>query len=244
MPGLYDTAQAEIAERRRTEDVLARRTNEMLELYNTSLEINSQQDVPTLLNSIIRRAAGLLNVNMGGLYLVEPDGQSLKLVVGYNLPAETIGTILKIGEGLSGLVAETGVAQMVENYELWDKRFAAYTAYKFRRVLGVPLKIQNRIIGVIDATDDLATTPFSEEDIRLMSLFADQAAIAVEKARLYGELQHDLEERKRAQAVQSVLYRISDAALTAQTLNELYSHIHSIVGELLPANNFFHLSLR
>ena len=236
---LYGTAQAEIAERRRTEGVLARRTNEMLELYNTSLELNSQQDVPTLLNSIIRRAAGLLNVNMGGLYLVEPDGQSLKLVVGYNLPVETIGTILKVGEGLSGLVAETGVAQVVENYELWDKRLAAYEGYKFRRGLAVPLKIQNRIIGVIDATDDLATTPFSEEDIRLMSLFADQAAIAVEKARLYGELQHDLEERKRAQAVQSVLYRISDAALTAQTLNELYSRIHSIVGELLPANNFF-----
>jgi PAS domain S-box-containing protein/putative nucleotidyltransferase with HDIG domain len=92
---------------------------------------------------------------------------------------------------------------------------------------------------VIDANDDQNTTPFSEEDIRLLCLFADQAAIAVEKARLYGELQRDLEERKRAQEVQSVLYRISEAALTAQTLNELYSRIHAIVGELLPANNFF-----
>jgi PAS domain S-box-containing protein/putative nucleotidyltransferase with HDIG domain len=236
---LHDTAQREIAERRRTEEVLARRTNEMLELYNTSLEINSQQDVPTLLNSIVRRAAGLLNVNMGGLYLVEPDGQSLKLVVGYNLPEETIGTILKLGEGLSGLVAETGVPQMVANYEVWDQRSTAYDRFKFRRVLAVPLKIQNRIIGVIDANDDRDTTPFSEEDIRLMCLFADQAAIAVEKARLYGELQRDLAERKRAEKVQSALYRFSEAALTAQTLNELYSRIHAIVGELLPADNFF-----
>ena len=236
---LHDTAQREIAERRRTEEVLARRTNEMVELYNTSLEINSQQDIPTLLNSIVRRAAGLLNVNMGGLYLVEPDGLSLKLVVGYNLPEETIGTILKIGEGLSGLVAETGVPQMVDNYQMWDKRAAAYDRFKFRRALGVPLKIQNRIIGVIDTNDDQDTTPFSAEDIRLLCLFADQAAIAVEKARLYGELKRELEERKRAQEVQSVLYRISDAALTAQTLNELYSSIHAIVGELLPANNFF-----
>jgi PAS domain S-box-containing protein len=144
---LYDISQREIAERRRTEDVLARRTNEMLELYNTSLEINSQQDVPTLLNSIVRRAAGLLNVPMGGLYLVEPDGQSLKLVVGYNLPEETIGIILKIGEGLSGLVAQTGVPQMVDNYQLWDQHAAVYDHFKFRRVLGVPLKIQTASLG-------------------------------------------------------------------------------------------------
>jgi PAS domain S-box-containing protein/putative nucleotidyltransferase with HDIG domain len=236
---LYDTAQREIAERRRTEDILARRSHEMVELYNTSLEINSQQDVPTLLSSIVRRATELLNVNMGGLYLMEPDGQSLKLVVGYNLPEETIGTILKLGEGLSGMVAETGLPQMIDNYEQWDQRSQVYDRFKFRRVLAVPLKIQNRIIGVINADDNQGTMSFSEADIRLLCLFADQAAVAVEKARLYGELQRDLEERKRAEAVQSVLYRISDAALTAQTLNELYSRIHTIVGELIPARNFF-----
>jgi len=72
--------------------------------------------------------------------------------------------------------------------------------------LAVPLKIQNRIIGVINADDNQGTMSFSEADIRLLCLFADQAAVAVEKARLYGELQRDLEERKRAEAVQSVLY--------------------------------------
>ena len=73
----------------------------------------------------------------------------------------------------------------------------------------------NRIIGVINANDNQTTTQFSQEDIRLLCLFADQAAIAVEKAHLYGELQRDLEERKRAGDVQRVLYGISDAALTA-----------------------------
>lgn len=236
---LHDTAQREIAERRRAEEILARRSHEMVELYNTSLEINSQRDATTLLNSIVRRAAELLDVRMGGLYLLEPDGQSLKLAVGYNLPEETIGTILKLGEGLSGKIAETGEPQMVDNYEEWDERASVYDRLKFRRVLGVPLKIQNRIIGVINATDDQSTIPFSEEDVRLMSLFADQAAIAVEKARLYDELQRDLDVRRRAEEVQSVLFRISDAALTAQTLDELYSRIHTIVGELIPAKNFF-----
>jgi K+-sensing histidine kinase KdpD len=147
-----------------------------------------------------------------------------------------------MGQGLSGKVAETGMPQMIDNYGLWDKRAAVYDRFKFRRVLAVPLKIQNRIIGVIDANDDLETTPFSEEDVRLLCLFADQAAVAVEKARLYGELQRDLEVRKRAEEVQRVLYRISDAALTAQTLTELYSLIHTIVGELLPAKNFWLLT--
>ncbi len=127
---LHDTAQREIAERRRAEEILARRSHEMIELYNTSLEINSQRDATTLLNSIVRRAAELLGVRMGALYLLEPDGQSLKLVVGYNLAEETIGTILKLGEGLSGKVAETGTPQMIDNYELWDARAPVYSSFQ------------------------------------------------------------------------------------------------------------------
>ena len=68
----------------------------------------------------------------------------------------------------------------------------------FRRVLGVPLKSGDTVIGVIMVDGDKPGA-FSEDDVRLVSLFADQAALAVEKTRLYEAIQHELAERKRAE---------------------------------------------
>ena len=105
----------DITERKRAEDALSQWTRSLRLLYTTSLEINARQDLTTLLQAIVRRAAELLDVPMGGLYLVRPDGVSLELVVAYNLPEGYTGTVLQFGEGLSGRVAQTGEPLMVSD---------------------------------------------------------------------------------------------------------------------------------
>jgi signal transduction histidine kinase len=122
---------------------------------------------------------------MGGLYLMRPDGQTLELLVSHNLPGDYLGVILHLGEGLAGRVAQTGKPITVDDYLHWEGRASAYATAPFSRVLGVPLKVRDNVIGVISINDDTRTGPFSEDEIRLVSLFADQAAIAIENARLY-----------------------------------------------------------
>ena len=61
------------------------------------------------------------------------------------------------------------------------------TSAPFRRVLAIPLKVKDKMIGVINVTDFRQPGSFSEDQIRLASLFADQAALAIEAARLYQE---------------------------------------------------------
>jgi putative nucleotidyltransferase with HDIG domain len=173
------------AERKRAEEALTRRAREMAALYETSLEINSQREVSTLLQAIVRRAVGLLRARMGGLYLMRSDGETLELVVSHHLPGDYVSTTLRLGEGLSGRVAQAGKPMMVDDYRHWEGRAAAYADSSFRRVLGVPLKLGDRVIGVINVTDDEKTGVFDEDEVRLVSLFADQAAIAIENARLY-----------------------------------------------------------
>jgi GAF domain-containing protein len=125
----------------RTEEKLARHTREMEALYETSLEINAQPDLPSLLSTIVERAANLLSTHMGGLYLTEPDGKAIRLTVGYNLPEQFIGTKLDYGEGLSGRIAQSGEPLMVEDYREWEGRAPVYEGSIFRLVLDVPLKI-------------------------------------------------------------------------------------------------------
>ena len=69
------------------------------------------------------------------------------------------------------------------------------TKAPFRRVLGVPMRVKGQVIGTINITDDKVTGAYTPDEIRLASLFADQAAIAVENARLLDQAQRELKER-------------------------------------------------
>ncbi|MDR3576612.1 MAG: diguanylate cyclase [Anaerolineaceae bacterium] len=178
---------------------LVRHAQELEALYSTSLKINSQLDLATLLKSIVARASDLIGTPMGAIYLVQPDGKSLEVAVSYNLPERYTGTVLQFGEGLAGQIGATGKPAMVEDYQIWEGRAVIYTGSPFRRALGVPLTVGERVTGVIALTDDNLTGPFSEDDMRLATLFADQAAIAIENARLYESSQNELAERKRAE---------------------------------------------
>lgn len=173
-------------------------------LHHTALAINQQQDLNALLRAIVHRAAELLHAHMGGLYLMRPDGQSLELVVTYNLPGDFAGVVLRLGEGLSGRVAATGETMVVEDYMNWPGRAAVYEGQPFRRVVGVPLKIQDRVIGVINITDDVTVGPFDPEEVRLVQLFAEHAALVIQNSRL-------LADTRRQNATLESLYELAVA---------------------------------
>ncbi|MCX7706400.1 MAG: GAF domain-containing protein, partial [Anaerolineae bacterium] len=164
-----------------------RRAEALTALHATTLAINQQGDLTELLHAIVQRAADLVHAHMGGLYMMRPDRQSLELVVTYNLPGDLTGTILRLGEGLSGQVALTGEVIAVDDYTAWGGRAAAYEGLPFRRVLGVPLKVHGTVIGVINVTDDTLVGPFDPDEVRLVQLFAEQAAIAIQNSWLLAD---------------------------------------------------------
>lgn len=176
----------EITERKQAEAALARRAEEMAALYETSLEINAQLDPKNLLQSIVQRAATLLNTEMGGVFLLQPDGETLKLVVAHNQSEEYLGATMRLGEGLAGRIAQTGDVLSVPDYRHWEDRANVPCAEVIGRILGVPLKHGDQVMGVITVFDEEAGT-FDQNQIRLLRLFAAQAAVAVENTRLFDE---------------------------------------------------------
>ncbi len=190
----------DVTEQLQAENAMKQRAQELEFLYRTSIEINSQNELLPLLQTIVERAAGLLKANMGGLYLVRPErGNILELVVAHNLAPKYIGTTLSAGEGVSGLVAKTGKYIMIDDYKTWSNHAAVYEDAPFHRVLGVPMNVKGQVIGIITITDDEISGSWNPDEVRLASLFADQAAIAVENARLLDEAQRELTERKQAE---------------------------------------------
>jgi PAS domain S-box-containing protein len=215
----------DITDRNRAEEALLRYADQQSALYQISLEINAHSDVPTLLQTIIERATKLSGALGGALYLIKPDGQTLELVVGYHLAPYSVGVTLHLGDGVAGRVAQSGRPLIVEDYRTWEGRASAFADSPYSLILGVPLKVQDRVIGVIVFTGDKKTTPFSEEHVRLLHLFGAQAAIAIENARLYEEAQ------KTASHLQTMSQRLVEAQETER--RNVARELHDQIGQLI-----------
>jgi len=231
----------DITQRRATEDQETRQKRMLEALYENSLKINAHLGLTEVLQAITARAASLMGMPMGGLYLVRPDGDSLELVVSYNLPGDFLGSVLEFGEGLSGIIAKTGKPMYVHDYSTWQDQSPIYRGSVLGPVYGVPLKVGDRVIGVINVTGSHPSAVIREDDLQYLSLFADQAAIAVENARLYEEVQRELGERTRleeSEREQRILAEALDETISILTstlrLDEVLDRILDIAGRVVP----------
>ena len=187
----------DITEPKRMEEALRRRAEELAALQATVLEITGRQDLPTLLQAVVERAARLLDAHGGGMYVCDPEQKEARCVVSYNTPRDFTGTVLKYGEGAAGTVAETGEPLIVDDYRTWQGRASVFEKEApFSAVLAVPMMWQGRMIGVIDVLEDVKSRRFTQADLELLTMFANHAAIAVERKRAEEETRL---ERDRAQ---------------------------------------------
>ncbi|MBI4928022.1 MAG: diguanylate cyclase, partial [Anaerolineae bacterium] len=154
----------------------------------------------------------LTNMKLGGLYLLEPDGETLRLEVEHQISGSYLGARLKLGQGAAGQAAQNGEPLVVNDYRTWEHRVPVFGEQEFRRIIAVPLKARGKVIGVINLGDDQVQAPVTAEEMRLLRLFADQAAIVLEKVRLLEA------ERAKAQELQRSNQLIAALGLVAGRL--------------------------
>jgi PAS domain S-box-containing protein len=190
---LASQAAVAISSARLYEDA-QRRANELEALRRITINITTQFDLDALLADLMRSVQELLEVNAAGLYLHRPEKDVLEWVIGLGQTKMKVGSILRRGEGLSGKVWETGEPLTVQDYANWEGKADHYDIRSRATILGVPIHWGDETLGVINAGRyGDASYSFSDRDIRLLSLFADQAAIAIRNAQLFDQV----EERAR-----------------------------------------------
>jgi hypothetical protein len=181
------------------------REAEMSALYETANDLTAIRDVDAILAAIVRRARSLLHADMTYLSLNdEADGASYMKVTDGALTPEFRRLRLPLGTGLLGLVAQTGEPYYTEDYQ-HDARFlhrefidSAVDGEKIRAILGVPLTVEGKVIGALLAVHRNVRR-FPPGEVSLLMSFAAHAAVALENARLFEQI--DLANRQvRAQA--------------------------------------------
>ena len=163
------------------------KASEQQALLDTISDLSAQLELGSLLQAVLERAVSLLRVSHGELAIYEAESEELVVVASHITMGkrETTGTRMKIGEGAMGHVALTLEPLVIPAYHEWTGRSEQYAKVDFHGVMVAPLLIGGKLVGAIAVMDRDPLRRFGNDDLRLIQMFASQAAIAVENARLY-----------------------------------------------------------
>lgn len=139
-----------------------------------------------LLQSIVQAAARIFGAAAASIALVDEREQKIVFRVAYGAGREqVVGMKIPIDKGIAGYVVNTGQPMAISDVQQ-DARFnqqaAEKTGYVPSSILAMPLLLNDRVIGVMEVLDKINAPAFGMEDMELLGLFAEQAAIAIHQS--------------------------------------------------------------
>jgi PAS domain S-box-containing protein len=159
--------------------------------------VNSSLDQTEVLNTVMDTIIELTGAERSFLMLFDEQNGSLEVEVARNINRETLeGSSFEISRSIVRSVAETGQPVATTNAQA-DPRFAgqeSIISYNLRSILCVPLSIREQTIGVIYADNRIMSGIFVDTDRDVLAAFANQAAVAIENARLFKQIRKQLED--------------------------------------------------
>ncbi len=164
------------------------RAEEFTSLYETTHDLAMQQDLSVVMDIITKRTTALLGVPNAAIILFDPVQGDLHIAATIG-PDLLVGTRRKLGEGLAGRVAQSRLPMIIDDYQHWEHRSHQYDSIPYTAMMGIPLLYGGNLLGVLDVSDVAPSKrTFNETDVRLLSLFAGQAASAIANAQLFEDL--------------------------------------------------------
>ena len=229
-------------------------------LYQIGRRLNSSLELATVLDLAMDCLIEVTGAERGFIMLDEGDGR-LAVRVARNLDRRTLETdAFQISRTISARVAATGQPVLVTD-ALSDssyRRAASVAAFNLRSILCAPLRIKDRPLGVVYVDNRLRGGQFTEADLELVVAFADQAAGAIDNARLYDDLRDQMRQVAALKEHQDNVFRSVGSAIVAIDLSgrvvsfnraaelvfarpaaEAFGALHSeVLGEALSARLF------
>jgi signal transduction histidine kinase len=222
---------------------LERKVVETQTLYEVGQEIAAQMALEPTLRLIVDRARALLDGDLSLLALRERTGEEFRVRAYSGSVTEALAALrFRAGQGVGGRVAATGRPTLVGDYlaELPESPFLKIVQETLiRSQVAVPLKVHGAILGVLYVSSRIPHR-FREEDQVLLGALADQAAIAIENARLYEDVRRHAEELEakveaRTRELQEANRRLEGASqhksqFLANMSHELRTPLNVILG--------------
>jgi signal transduction histidine kinase/FixJ family two-component response regulator len=210
--------------------ILKRRVGELNALYEAGKSIGSSANLSELLRQIVVLAASVTEAQIGSIMLLDDKREYLTIEAAIGLSEDIVNrTRLPIGASIAGYVAKTGEPLVVKDVEN-DPRFQRINNERYgpASLLCTPLKIKNNILGVINMAHKEGNQTFDENDLRLLTTFASQAAVAVDDAYQFESSRRRLAEFEILHELQRELHDISSLSQFRRVLVEKLTRIFPI----------------
>jgi GAF domain-containing protein len=179
--------QRELGDQRFAKDL-----REALALAATTGIIASPVTHAQLLEMIVQTAAHVISARAATLFLLDAETQELIFEITLGPKASEVKQFrLPLGHGIAGLVALTGQPMAISDAQSNPQQaidIAQSVDYIPQSILCVPLFYDDQIIGVLELLDKEGSASFSPSDMEILSLFANQAAVAIEQSRTHRHL--------------------------------------------------------
>lgn len=157
-------------------------------LYEVSSQLGASLDLGEVLNQVMDAIILLTGAERGFLMLFDEESGQLRTEAARNVDKETIeGQSMQISRTILQRAATSGQSILTNNAQE-DERFSGQQSvigYQLRSIMCAPLRARGRIIGAVYVDNRLFSGVFAPADLELLGTFANQAAIAIDNARLF-----------------------------------------------------------
>jgi Nif-specific regulatory protein len=166
-------------------------------LLELNAEINSNYENATLLlTKIIESATELSEGEASSLLLLNQENNRLYFEIALGVKGEEVKKYsLHVGEGIAGWVVRNDTSLIVNDVDA-DPRFKADISreigYPTYSILAVPMRVKNQCIGVIEILNKKDGKLFTDDDLKWLEIFATQAAIAIQNAKVYQKVKDEV----------------------------------------------------
>ena len=176
-------------------DALAHERQALHALYEVGQTISSTLELEEVLNQVMDRIIQLTGAERSFLMLQNEDTGEMEVSVARNVDKAVLAQAdFSVSRTIVQQVATEGKPVATTNAQA-DPRFASQesvVAYSLRSILCVPLIVRDRVTGVIYADNRIRTGLFGDKERDLLAAFANQAAIAIDNARLFDRVRQQL----------------------------------------------------
>lgn len=154
--------------------------------------VNSTLNLNALLDRMLEISTNVLNAEAGSILLLDEDKDELVFAAATGEKSDKIKEIrVPVGEGVVGWVAREDKPVLIadaQNDPRFFKKADQKTKFKTKTIVAVPLKTKDKLIGVVEILNKKDNSLFNEEDVNLLEALSNQAAVAIENAKLYENL--------------------------------------------------------
>jgi diguanylate cyclase (GGDEF)-like protein len=193
-------------------------------LQGLANKLNRLNDTSEIGEAVVNELRMLFDYHNCIVYLLEGD-LLVPLAIRGNLEDKDIRPSLRLGEGLTGHVAQTGKPMLVENASESEFCLEVSESPGDESLVAVPLRYGQRVIGAI-MLSKLGLSQLDEDDLRLLEVLGGHASVALENARLYASLRREAENAK-------AWLEFADAVSEAHSVEEIGDETVRTVARLL-----------